>query len=195
MYKKAILFDLFGTLVEIKNKTNPYKLLAQRINYDKKNTIDLINDVLTNNYLLLPISTNIDENILKEFYDNLNLELDSICYFKGVQKMLETLKMNFDLYLISNVSTAYKNYVKNQLGINKYFNKLYFSCDYGMRKPDVNFFNIIIDEIKYEKENIIMVGDSYNSDIMGAKNAGIKYLLKNSDMDSNDVLNILTNYK
>ena len=192
MRKKVLLFDLFGTLVGIKSKTKPYLKLAQHLNYDEITTTNLINDVITNNYFHLPDYIKISSSAHNEFLNNLDVELKSISYLDGIKNMLEILDKN-NLYLISNISTPYKNYVKEVLCMEKYFNKTFFSCDHGMRKPDVNFFNLIIDEIGCDKNDIIMIGDSYKSDIIGAKNAGIKSILKHSEITTYILLNKISN--
>ncbi len=44
-----------------------------------------------------------------------------------------------------------------------------------MRKPDARLFQEVEKQLGYESNEILMVGDSYASDVIGAKEAGWNY--------------------
>ena len=69
--------------------------------------------------------------------------------------------------------------ILNRFGIGKYFKKLWSSAEFGRIKPSREFFEIAINTALSEnpsevRENIIFVGDMYDTDVMGAHNAGIR---------------------
>ena len=52
--------------------------------------------------------------------------------------------------------------------------KFFISEEIGSKKPDKEFFDIILKEIDVEnKDGVLMIGDTLTSDILGANNAGI----------------------
>lgn len=69
--------------------------------------------------------------------------------------------------------------ILKRFGIGKYFKKLWSSAEFGRIKPSREFFELAISTALSEnpgevRENIIFVGDTYDTDVMGAHNAGIK---------------------
>ena len=101
-------------------------------------------------------------------------------------------KNSIPMYVLSNSGFRAEalTEILNRFGIGKYFNKLWSSADYGRIKPDTGFFNQAIgtalkDNPHEEKENIIFVGDIYDTDVIGAYNAGIKsaWLNKKDECD------------
>ena len=59
----------------------------------------------------------------------------------------------------------------------KYFDEITLSCDTGLLKSDKKAFGNILKKLKIKKTEVVMVGDSVESDIKGAENAGIKGIL------------------
>lgn len=77
----------------------------------------------------------------------------------------------------------------NNHGIGKYFDKVWSSADFGRVKPCTVFFESAIGEIlkKYPggtKDEILFVGDTYKTDIIGAHNAGLKAVWINRQNES-----------
>ncbi len=63
--------------------------------------------------------------------------------------------------------------------IGKYFRKLWSSTEFGRIKPCKEFFDLAIntalaDNPGEKKEDIVFIGDTYETDVTGAYNAGIK---------------------
>lgn len=94
--------------------------------------------------------------------------------FDGIIEMLEKLNLTHKLYIASNgiAITQYTRLKNNNL--NKYFEKIFISEEIGSKKPDREFFEIIFKEICVKNKNeVLMIGDTLTSDILGANNAGI----------------------
>ena len=69
--------------------------------------------------------------------------------------------------------------ILERFGIGKYFIKLWSSAEFGRIKPCREFFELAIstalsDNPDEKRENIIFVGDMYDTDVIGAHAAGIK---------------------
>ena len=82
--------------------------------------------------------------------------------------------------------------ILNRFGIGKYFITLWSSADFGKIKPCKEFFDLAVqtalsDNPSSMKDDIVFVGDMYETDVIGAHNAGIKsaWLNKNGVPDLN----------
>ncbi len=65
-----------------------------------------------------------------------------------------------------------------------------FSCDFGMLKPNNSIFKEVENSTKAKPNEILMVGDSYTSDIKGAENMGWNYLRINRKKKNSRVYDI-----
>ena len=97
--------------------------------------------------------------------------------FVGIIEMLEKLSLTHKLYIASNgIGITQHTRLKNN-NLNKYFDKIFISEEIGSKKPDREFFDIILKEIGVEdKGEVLMIGDTLTSDILGANNVGIDML-------------------
>lgn len=82
------------------------------------------------------------------------------------------------------------SFVLEKLGVQKYFKKIWSSADYGKIKPSRVFFEmaigqVLLDNPAEKRENIVFVGDTYNSDVKGANDAGIDVIWINHKGERN----------
>ena len=97
--------------------------------------------------------------------------------YDGVIDLLETLKeKGKKVYLLSNAQRSFTENEINMLGIAKYFDGICISSDEECSKPDTNYFKILFDRYELKKEESIMIGNDYISDIGGAADFGIDSL-------------------
>lgn len=96
----------------------------------------------------------------------------------GALEILEKTYKNHTLILATNgISYVQRGRVK-AAGIEKYFSEILISEEIGIQKPEKEFF-----EAGFKKlgdpplSQILMIGDSFSSDIRGARNAGISCCL------------------
>ena len=170
---KVIVFDLYNTLVEIKDNRNffldLYKSSLNGFNVD-------IQTYFT--YVLIMKKKDLFSEMPEEFsrlykvkQENLISELESVVVYKEVNSVLEKLKQNYKLYLISNLAFPYAKPVYN-LGLDSYFDEIIFSYECGFLKPDSNIFKTVELASEFRSEDILMIGDSLKADIKGAKEIG-----------------------
>lgn len=176
MKTKIIVFDLYNTLVEITKNTHHflklYKLSSNGFGIDLLDYTQLImkNDI-THVLNTLPHEF---KAIFEANKNALADEIASVQLYEETISMLEELKKDYPIYLISNLASPYKEAVYH-LGIDHYFTKMIFSCDSGYLKPQKEIFRLVEEDVKSGAE-IIMIGDSQKSDIEGAKQMGWSYL-------------------
>ena len=67
------------------------------------------------------------------------------------------------------------------LGLDRYFDKMYISSDYGIMKPDKEFLLRLINDEELDKSKSAMVGNEIRSDVKIADLCGVDGILINSD--------------
>ncbi len=58
--------------------------------------------------------------------------------------------------------------------IDKFITNIFISESIGYEKPDVRFFEYVLEKIQCNKNDVLVVGDSLSSDIQGGINVGIQ---------------------
>ncbi|MSS78366.1 HAD-IA family hydrolase [Anaerococcus sp. WCA-380-WT-2B] len=65
--------------------------------------------------------------------------------------------------------------------LDEFFFRFYISDKIGYEKPNQRFFTYILNDLNLNKQDIIMLGDSLQSDIKGAFNFGIDSIYFNKN--------------
>jgi putative hydrolase of the HAD superfamily len=93
--------------------------------------------------------------------------------------LLEDLKKSHKLFLLSNTNalhiSAFKKSIKQEGLFDRFigvFEKHYYSSEIGMRKPDTEIFDLVVDENKLDKSKTLFIDDSPQH-VEGAKKAGL----------------------
>ena len=105
---------------------------------------------------------------------------EDIELYDDVVPTLEKLKEKYKLIIISNGNTYPK-----KCGLDNLFDHVFFAQDIGYEKPDPRTFTIALQVIGYKNNQILHIGDSLKSDILGANNAGIKCVWLNREKAEN----------
>jgi len=189
MEKKAIIFDLYDTLIKIDKKSKPYLYLLNNLNpYGDVDTKTVINHVMTTDIRPIKlIEQMLDLSLLdsnfktNEFLKLLDAEVESTTVIFNTYKSLAHLKGRYRLFLLSNLSTPYK-YPYYRLNLENWIEKPFFSCDERDKKPNASFFQKVVDYSGLHKEEFIMIGDNPISDYKAATDFGMKAILKDRDL-------------
>jgi putative hydrolase of the HAD superfamily len=86
------------------------------------------------------------------------------------------MQKNYKNVILSNHVPELSGIVRN-LGIERYFFKIYSSGTIGYEKPNKKIYDFVINDLNVNRGNCIMIGDSYDADIAGALRANIKPIL------------------
>lgn len=140
---------------------------------------------------------------LKEAFDALNFKIsdeqiniiseDYIRYlpnhnylFEGTFELLEYLIKKYELHIITNGFEEVQNIKLKKSGIDKYFKEVITSECIGVKKPNPKIFEFALEKAKAAAHNSIMIGDSYEADVEGAINVGMKaiYFTNNNKTSS-----------
>lgn len=85
----------------------------------------------------------------------------------------------YPLVLVSNFYGNIESVLKN-FKLNSYFGSIIESAVVGIRKPDPAIFALGVEKLQVSPENVVVIGDSYDKDIVPATGLGCKTIwLKN----------------
>ena len=103
-----------------------------------------------------------------------NVKFALLRLFPETMSTLIHLKaQGYHLGVISNGLTI-KQYEKLvRLGLHHFFDSVVTSQEANVEKPDKTIFKMAMERMGFKAENSIMIGNSFNDDILGAINAGM----------------------
>ncbi len=99
--------------------------------------------------------------------------------FVGTFEILDYLSEKYRLHIITNGFEEVQHLKLKNSGIKKYFRSITTSEDVGLKKPHPSVFNAALKKASAIPQKSIMIGDSFEADIIGAKNAGMHTLFFN----------------
>jgi putative hydrolase of the HAD superfamily len=94
---------------------------------------------------------------------------------------LDALQGHYMMGVLSNGNTY-----PERCGLGDYFQFVVFAQDHGIQKPDPRLFDIAIGHARCTKRQLLHVGDSFQNDIIGAKQAGIRSVWLNRQGTNNE---------
>ena len=107
----------------------------------------------------------------------------------GAKEMLENLQAKG--YRLFAASNSFGNLQRSRLekaGILKYFEDTYISMDIGYDKPDIRFYQEALRRCGLQPKEVLMIGDSMTTDVIGAQKAGMDALF--FDRQKDDLLQL-----
>jgi YjjG family noncanonical pyrimidine nucleotidase len=145
-----------------------------------KETFDLIGYQI-NNELIDLISDDYIDNLPK--FNHL---------FEGTIEILDYLKINYHLHIITNGFEEVQNHKINNSGIATYFQTITNSEKSGAKKPNPIIFNHALELAKATKQNSVMIGDCIEADVKGALDFGMSaiYFNEHQKIVSSDFVQI-----
>lgn len=94
--------------------------------------------------------------------------------FPNCMEMLEKLKGKYKLHLITNGFDVVQEHKVKNSGLKDYFPYMLTAESAGIKKPDIKIFELALSDTGATPSNSIMIGDSYEADILGGRNAGMR---------------------
>ena len=94
--------------------------------------------------------------------------------YEGVREVLDRLRGNVSLALITNGLSEVQRARIERLDIDRYFDAVVISAEVGTAKPGSKIFDITFEALNFpDKKTAVMVGDNLSSDIQGGAGYGI----------------------
>ena len=88
------------------------------------------------------------------------------------REALEYLSTRYRLYILSNGFRELQYRKMCSAGIEGYFRRVVLSEDIGLLKPRKELFDFALSATQSEARDSLMIGDNWENDIAGARNAG-----------------------
>lgn len=108
--------------------------------------------------------------------------------------LLVTAKQNYKTFLLSNTNETHISVFERELylnlgvrNFNDYFDKIYYSCRIGMRKPDKEIFDYVLKKNSLIPEETVFIDDSVQH-VKAAGELGIRSYLLQPQMEITDLL-------
>lgn len=198
---KAVLIDIDDTIFDFeKCSKNSFLKTLEKFNIKFKEEdfsyFNKVNDILWTKQKLGEINIKevfIKRDYLMGKYFNIDIEkglfndlfvkflYDEIEMVDGIEDLLLYLSDKYKIFTASNgIYKMQENRLKKS-NLDKYFDNVFVSDKIGFEKPDKKFFQKIMDLTKFSNDDLIMIGDSIKSDIIGAKNSKIKSIYFNKE--------------
>jgi putative hydrolase of the HAD superfamily len=103
-----------------------------------------------------------------------------------VREMLDILRERFPLAIVSDGQSSYARGELHKVGITEYFHPIVISGEHGFRKPDARLFQFALDGMGVSAENTIYVGNDVHRDVYGAREAGMRTVMFNSEQGTKE---------
>ncbi len=95
-------------------------------------------------------------------------------FIPGAVELLEALYGKYKLYMVTNGNESVQVPRLKSADIGHFFEEIFISQRIGFDKPRIEFFDKCFAQMPpYDKNEMIIIGDSLTSDIKGGINAGI----------------------
>ncbi len=196
MKKKAVIFDLWNTLIFKKGKNlttaiAEYYSLPYDSVYEWIRLSSLAKDKSDKYYYIKMIcqaNSIIFEEKDKIFFDKLYDNYYKECYWiDGAQEILKLLKKRgYKIGILSNSSEISYNIIDN-FKLHSYVDNIVLSCEVGYLKPDPRIFQQILQNLNLSENEVIIIGDKITTDVLGAKIMGIDIIYFNKNEKENNL--------
>ena len=97
----------------------------------------------------------------------------------GAIELLEHLYKKYPLYILSNGFKELQAHKMRSAGLTKYFKGIVLSDDIGINKPNPELFIHALQVAHTTAEESLMIGDLFETDIVGATGVGMDQLFYN----------------
>lgn len=197
----AIIFDLGGVILNI-----DYNLTREA--FEKSGITDFhemysqaaADDLFEN----LEKGTVAEEDFYNEFNKRIQTALDNneirvnwnamlLSFREKSLEFLHSIKSKYKLYLLSNTNHIHldafnKIYYKGSRNkpFEKFFDKIYYSCEIGLRKPNADIYEFVLKENGLEAAKTLFIDDSVQN-IEAANAMGLQTILLKPGMYIEDL--------
>ncbi len=132
-------------------------------------------EILVNRFCDFFAAESIETDCESEFNSSYQVALgDTICFRDQADELLVKLKERYRQFIVTNGTYVAQERKLKRSGIGELVEDAFISDLIGFEKPSREFFDYVLNKIgPYEKEEIMIVGDSLTSDMQGGNQAGI----------------------
>jgi len=109
---------------------------------------------------------------------------NKVDWIPGAEQALKSLSEKYKCVIATSADhsgTAEMIEALKLVGADKYFHHFFSSQQLGFKKPDPRFFSSITEILNLVPSECVMIGNFYEKDIVGAKQAGMQTVLFNEN--------------
>lgn len=115
--------------------------------------------------------------------------------YPGVKEVLNTLHAGYRLAVVTDAQSCYALPEIRAVGLDGYFDPVIISSRSGFRKPDSRLFRKALDNMGVEPSEVICVGNDMFRDTYGATMLGIKTIFMDSNQGAKSFENVAPHYR
>ncbi len=203
--RKAVIFDLYGTLIDIQtDEQDPwlYGVLSQYLSYYmvriqpeelRKAYVEEVRISLGQSLQKYP-EVNV-YNIFRSIMDRYgrgnygkpaisaiamlfrSLSRKRFGAFPGAHDAISRLSRRYRVAAVSDAQWVFTDTEMEMLGFTRFFKTRVLSSRLGYKKPDPRLFEMALKSLQVRPEDAVYVGDNPEKDLRGARAAGMKCVL------------------
>lgn len=131
----------------------------------------------------VPQAEEIAKAFANDFFQVIPTKSEVIPY---AHEVLQELSTRYNLYILSNGFHELQRHKMQSAGLDSYFNDIILSDDIGILKPDPRLFQHALKVSNATIADSLMIGDSWESDVVGAASVGMHqvYFCSNGNTSS-----------
>jgi putative hydrolase of the HAD superfamily len=203
--KKAVFFDLYGTLINIRTDENDQWVYGMLSRYLAYQSVDISPEELkkafwdgVQKYSQQSKETYPEVDVYKIFFDIMNkygkkrssrgmvvdismlfrsLTIRNFGIFDGLYDVLLCIGSRYKTAIISDAQWVFAEPEIAILGLDQFFRLKILSSRYGFKKPDERLFTTAMEKLGVAPQDSVYIGDNLSKDITGAKKTGMKFIL------------------
>lgn len=132
-------------------------------------------------------SYHLDASIATDFNREYQLRLgDTICFLDHAYELIQSLQGCVKQYIVTNGALVAQKRKLERSNLLPLIDGVFISDEIGFEKPAREFFDYVLQHIgTYTKDEILIVGDSLTSDMLGGIHAGIQCCWYNPEHKDN----------
>lgn len=221
---KGILFDLYGTLIDIETDESMeeiYRAIAHFLTYEgismrRGEVRDLYWRILKQQkeesperYPEINVVTIWDTFLERQgihvasvrtrvgsilSYIHRGISRKRLQLYPEVLSVLDSLGSIYQIGIVSDAQPSYALAEMQAVGLGGYFDPIVISADSGFRKPDQRLFLSALDVMRLKPSEVVYVGNDMYRDIYGAGQAGMKTIFVDSNQGEKSYKEVRPDY-
>jgi putative hydrolase of the HAD superfamily len=188
---RAVAFDVNGTLISILADDDEERIFRAAAHFLTYQGVDLHRHEVRDLYFRI-----MKEQQLPVFLAEMSRGISRrrLGLYPCVREVLDVLRDRYPLAIVTDAQSLYAPAELHKVGLLGYFDPIVVSGDHWYRKPDRRLFQLALDGMGVPAGNTLFVGNDMYRDVYGAREAGLKTVMFDSDQGAKAYLDCVPDY-